>query len=147
MALDLAAKFGGEIISADAMQMYKGLDIITNKVRTEFSGPESDYIQIFEIGLILTGSGPRDFINLIESLYEINPDFFLFIIYRVKYSQIFDLYQLYITAFVNSYCKKRFDDYRFEWDFNLNQGFQNKTGSECDPTETRILCGRYECQH
>ena len=32
LALELAQKFGGEIISADAMQMYKGLDIVTNKV-------------------------------------------------------------------------------------------------------------------
>jgi len=32
LALELAAKYGGEIISADAMQMYKGLDIVTNKV-------------------------------------------------------------------------------------------------------------------
>ena len=32
LALELAAKFNGEIISADAMQMYRGLDIITNKV-------------------------------------------------------------------------------------------------------------------
>ena len=32
LALEVAEKFGGEIISADAMQMYKGLDIITNKV-------------------------------------------------------------------------------------------------------------------
>ena len=35
LALELAAKFGGEIISADAMQMYKGLDIVTNKVTPE----------------------------------------------------------------------------------------------------------------
>ena len=32
LALELARRFGGEIISADAMQMYKGLDIVTNKV-------------------------------------------------------------------------------------------------------------------
>jgi len=32
LALEIAQKFGGEIISADAMQMYKGLDIVTNKV-------------------------------------------------------------------------------------------------------------------
>ena len=32
MALELTAKYGGEIISADAMQMYKGLDILTNMV-------------------------------------------------------------------------------------------------------------------
>ena len=35
LALELAQKFGGEIISADAMQMYKGLDIVTNKVTKE----------------------------------------------------------------------------------------------------------------
>ena len=32
LALEVAQKFGGEIISADAMQMYKGLNIVTNKV-------------------------------------------------------------------------------------------------------------------
>ena len=32
LALELAHKYGGEIISADAMQMYRGLDIVTNKV-------------------------------------------------------------------------------------------------------------------
>lgn len=31
LALELASRFGGEIISADAMQMYRGLDIVTNK--------------------------------------------------------------------------------------------------------------------
>ena len=35
LALELAQRFGGEIISADAMQMYKGLDIVTNKVTQE----------------------------------------------------------------------------------------------------------------
>ena len=35
LALEIAQKFGGEIISADAMQMYKGLDIVTNKVTPE----------------------------------------------------------------------------------------------------------------
>ena len=35
LALELAQKFGGEIIGADAMQMYKGLDIVTNKVTKE----------------------------------------------------------------------------------------------------------------
>ena len=32
LALEIAQKFGGEIIIADAMQMYRGLDIVTNKV-------------------------------------------------------------------------------------------------------------------
>ena len=35
LALELAHLFGGEIISADAMQMYKGLDIATAKVTPE----------------------------------------------------------------------------------------------------------------
>ncbi|KAI1500565.1 IPP transferase-domain-containing protein [Biscogniauxia marginata] len=32
LAVDLAIKFNGEIINADAMQMYKGLPIITNQI-------------------------------------------------------------------------------------------------------------------
>ncbi|XP_054710203.1 tRNA dimethylallyltransferase-like [Uloborus diversus] len=32
LGIELAKKFNGEIISADSMQVYKGLDIITNKV-------------------------------------------------------------------------------------------------------------------
>ncbi|GAB6033072.1 tRNA dimethylallyltransferase [Chamberlinius hualienensis] len=35
LAIELAMKFNGEIISADSMQVYKGLDIITNKVTAE----------------------------------------------------------------------------------------------------------------
>ncbi|GFY27233.1 tRNA dimethylallyltransferase [Trichonephila clavipes] len=35
LAIELAKKFNGEIISADSMQVYKGLDIVTNKVTLE----------------------------------------------------------------------------------------------------------------
>lgn len=35
LAIELAKKFNGEIISADSMQIYKGLDIVTNKVSSE----------------------------------------------------------------------------------------------------------------
>ncbi|KAJ4389073.1 tRNA dimethylallyltransferase, mitochondrial [Gnomoniopsis smithogilvyi] len=35
LAVDLAVRFNGEIINADAMQMYKGLPIITNKISQE----------------------------------------------------------------------------------------------------------------
>ncbi|OTB18110.1 hypothetical protein K445DRAFT_314932 [Daldinia sp. EC12] len=35
LAIDLALKFNGEVINADAMQMYKGLPIITNQLRLE----------------------------------------------------------------------------------------------------------------
>ena len=32
LALELALRFGGEVISADSMQVYEGLDVVTNKV-------------------------------------------------------------------------------------------------------------------
>lgn len=35
LAVDLAVRYNGEIINADAMQMYKGLPIITNKISLE----------------------------------------------------------------------------------------------------------------
>lgn len=35
LAIELARRFGGEIISADSMQVYHGLDIVTNKVTKE----------------------------------------------------------------------------------------------------------------
>ncbi|KAK0619749.1 IPP transferase-domain-containing protein [Immersiella caudata] len=35
LAVELATKFNGEVINADAMQMYEGLPIITNKITTE----------------------------------------------------------------------------------------------------------------
>lgn len=34
LAVDLALALNGEVINADAMQVYKGLDIITNKITT-----------------------------------------------------------------------------------------------------------------
>nr|XP_039257049.1 tRNA dimethylallyltransferase-like [Styela clava] len=35
LALDIASRLNGEIINADSMQVYKGLDIVTNKVTPE----------------------------------------------------------------------------------------------------------------
>ena len=35
LGIEIAQRFSGEIISADSMQVYKGLDIITNKVTPE----------------------------------------------------------------------------------------------------------------
>jgi len=35
LALQIASRINGEIVSADSMQVYKGLDIITNKVTPE----------------------------------------------------------------------------------------------------------------
>ncbi|NXN97303.1 MOD5 dimethylallyltransferase, partial [Rhinopomastus cyanomelas] len=38
LALQLGLRLGGEIVSADSMQVYKGLDIITNKVSPQEQG-------------------------------------------------------------------------------------------------------------
>lgn len=35
MAVELARKYNGEIINGDAMQLYKGLPIITNKITSD----------------------------------------------------------------------------------------------------------------
>uniref|UniRef100_A0A0E0KKK2 Adenylate isopentenyltransferase n=1 Tax=Oryza punctata TaxID=4537 RepID=A0A0E0KKK2_ORYPU len=35
LAVDLALRFGGEVINSDKMQIYKGLDVVTNKVTEE----------------------------------------------------------------------------------------------------------------
>jgi tRNA dimethylallyltransferase len=35
LAVEIARKFNGEIINGDAMQLYKGLPIITNKITPE----------------------------------------------------------------------------------------------------------------
>ncbi|GFG40614.1 hypothetical protein Cfor_06651 [Coptotermes formosanus] len=35
LGIEIARRFGGEILSADSMQVYKGLDIVTNKVTPE----------------------------------------------------------------------------------------------------------------
>ena len=35
LGIELALKFNGEVISMDSMQVYKGLDILTNKVTKE----------------------------------------------------------------------------------------------------------------
>ncbi|WMV24935.1 hypothetical protein MTR67_018320 [Solanum verrucosum] len=47
LSVDLATHFRGEIINSDNMQIYKGLDIVTNKIRhTEKQGeiePDSDF--------------------------------------------------------------------------------------------------------
>ena len=67
LALELAAKYGGEIISADAMQMYKGLDIVTNKViiSTSTHPLESIFPQVTPEELKLV---PHHLINILDPL-------------------------------------------------------------------------------
>ena len=48
VAIKLAKKFGGEIISADSRQIYKGLNIGTGKVRKDFTGFFNFKFSIFQ---------------------------------------------------------------------------------------------------
>jgi tRNA dimethylallyltransferase len=51
LAISLAKKYGGEIISADSRQIYKGLDIGTAKVtKKEMSGISHHLIDILNVG-------------------------------------------------------------------------------------------------
>ncbi len=51
LAIELAEKFGGEVISADSMQIYKGLDIATAKpTNAEMKGIKHHLISVIEPG-------------------------------------------------------------------------------------------------
>ena len=69
LALEVAQKFGGEIISADAMQMYKGLNIVTNKVTEK----ERRLVKHHMIDFLdpLSKSTIVDFRNMVRNLSDI----------------------------------------------------------------------------
>ena len=49
LAVDIALRYNGEVISTDSMQVYKGLDIITNKVTAdEMKGVKHHLIDFVE---------------------------------------------------------------------------------------------------
>ena len=66
LAIEIAQRFGGEVISADAVQMYKGLDIVTNKVSTE----ERSLVKHHCIDFLhpLTRFNVVDFRNMVRNL-------------------------------------------------------------------------------
>ena len=68
LALEIAQKFGGEIISADAMQMYKGLNIVTNKVSAE----EQQRVKHHMIDFLdpMLRSNVVDFRNQVQFIWE-----------------------------------------------------------------------------
>jgi len=48
LSIDLAIHFQGEIINSDKMQVYKGLDIVTNKItHTEKQGVKHHLLGIY----------------------------------------------------------------------------------------------------
>lgn len=61
LAIQVAKKIGGEIISADSRQVYRGLNIGTEKVsREEMDGIPHHLIDIAEVGAVYTAAGFKD---------------------------------------------------------------------------------------
>ncbi|XP_078460658.1 tRNA dimethylallyltransferase isoform X4 [Lampetra planeri] len=72
LAIEMARRFGGEVISADSMQVYRGLDIITNKV-TEEEQKMCPHHMISFVDPLVTNYTVTDFRNkalpIIEGLF------------------------------------------------------------------------------
>ncbi|XP_050992651.1 tRNA dimethylallyltransferase isoform X3 [Labeo rohita] len=69
LAIDIGKSLNGEIISADSMQVYKGLDIITNKV-TEEEQAQCRHHMISFVDPLVSGYTVVDFRNKALSLIE-----------------------------------------------------------------------------
>lgn len=67
LAVELATRFNGEIINADAMQMYEGLPIITNKITTE----EQRGVPHHLLGNIRLGENPWTVVEFKEAASKI----------------------------------------------------------------------------
>ncbi|XP_062996067.1 tRNA dimethylallyltransferase isoform X2 [Elgaria multicarinata webbii] len=69
LALQLGLRFGGEIVSADSMQVYKGLDIITNKASPQEQGLCKHHMISF-VDPLVTNYTVVDFRNKATALIE-----------------------------------------------------------------------------
>ncbi|XP_016369208.1 tRNA dimethylallyltransferase isoform X3 [Sinocyclocheilus rhinocerous] len=69
LAIEIGKRLNGEIISADSMQVYKGLDIITNKV-TEEEQAQCRHHMISFVDPLVSGYTVVDFRNKALSLIE-----------------------------------------------------------------------------
>ncbi|XP_058609299.1 tRNA dimethylallyltransferase isoform X2 [Onychostoma macrolepis] len=69
LAIEIGKRFNGEILSADSMQVYKGLDIITNKV-TEEEQAQCRHHMISFVDPLVSGYTVVDFRNKALSLIE-----------------------------------------------------------------------------
>ncbi|XP_066494595.1 tRNA dimethylallyltransferase [Tiliqua scincoides] len=69
LALQLGLRLGGEIVSADSMQVYKGLDIITNKVSPQEQSLCKHHMISF-VDPLVTNYTVVDFRNKATSLIE-----------------------------------------------------------------------------
>ncbi|KAK7124881.1 hypothetical protein R3I94_019064 [Phoxinus phoxinus] len=67
LAIEIGKRLNGEIISADSMQVYKGLDIITNKV-TEEEQAQCRHHMISFVDPLVSGYTVVDFRNKALSL-------------------------------------------------------------------------------
>ena len=63
LGIALAKKLGGEIVSADSMQIYRGMDIGTAKASAEERGLLEEYGELFgEFGFEIEAFGEREVI-------------------------------------------------------------------------------------
>ncbi|XP_016126389.1 tRNA dimethylallyltransferase, mitochondrial-like [Sinocyclocheilus grahami] len=69
LAIEIGKRLNGEIISADSMQVYKGLDIITNKVTEEEQAQCRHHMSSF-VDPLVSGYTVVDFRNKALSLIE-----------------------------------------------------------------------------
>lgn len=69
LSVDLATHFQGEIINSDKMQVYKGLDIVTNKItHTEKQGVSHYLLGIYLFLTVFISNGYLD--NLIVGIID-----------------------------------------------------------------------------
>jgi len=117
LAVALARKFKGEIISADSRQVYRGLDIGTGKDLAEYKlPPRSKDLEIFQTLPLIKGekkrrSIPHHLIDIVKPMTEFNLAKFKKlalkeihnIIKRGKLPILVGGTGLYISAIVNNY--------------------------------------------
>ena len=67
VAIKLARKFNGEIISADSRQIYKGMDIGTGKIARDSSVPSSKFkVQSSKFDIYYSESIPHYMIDIVS---------------------------------------------------------------------------------
>lgn len=72
LAISLAKAVGGEVVNADAMQVYRGLDIVTNKV-TDTSGVPHHLLGTVDISQeYLVGNFVTDALRIISEIHGRN---------------------------------------------------------------------------
>lgn len=122
VGIELAKKLNGVVISADSMQIYKGLDVGTAKVRAEESqGIKHELIDIVDISDKFSVSDYKDMCyQKIEEVFSLR-----------KVPIIVGGTGLYINAIVNNMQFEQIDEeYEKQIEEKLNTLIQGKTSDE-----------------